>query len=213
MRTTRGLRYSEIRLMVPPLPAASRPSKTTTIRAPASRVHSCTFTNSVCSRNNSASYTSAGTLRRLRFGSTPADSLSAFFLPIGEWYCRAVLRGFQQFGECGPGTLVINRLNTRAEYVVATRIPIACNVGGAKPDSVTIVRASTTLVAVEWLSVACVICDSRTTGLPSPIGKSTRNGDTSLIAWPGPALVSRSASGYTDIGAIARTLAVAVTGS
>src|ERR1700737_437117 len=62
--------------------------------------------------------------------------------------------------DCGPGTLVINKLNTRAEYVVATR-----------------------------------------------------NGDTSLIAWPGPALVSRSASGYTDIGAIARTLAVAVTGS
>ena len=29
MRTTRGLRYSVMRLIVPPLPAASRPSKIT----------------------------------------------------------------------------------------------------------------------------------------------------------------------------------------
>src|ERR1700733_3153727 len=108
--------------------------------------------------------------------------------------------------DCGPGTLVISRLNTRAEYVVATRIPIACNVGGAKPDSVTIVRASTTLVDVEWLSVACVICASRTTGFPSPIGRSTRNGDTSLIACPGRASPARSPCGYTDIGAIARAV-------
>ena len=58
----------------------------------------------------------------------------------------------------------------------------------------------------------CAICDSRTTALPSPTGRSTRNGDTSLIAWPGPDW-SSSASGYTDIGAIARTVAVGVTGS
>jgi len=25
--------------------------------------------------------------------------LSAFFLPIGEWYCRGLLRGFKQFVE------------------------------------------------------------------------------------------------------------------
>src|SRR6478752_611252 len=39
---------------------------------------------------------------------------------------------------CAPGTLVINRLNWRAEKSVATRIPMACNVGGVrdlrKPD-------------------------------------------------------------------------------
>ena len=33
MRATRGFRYSVIRLIAPPLPAASRPSKTTTMRA------------------------------------------------------------------------------------------------------------------------------------------------------------------------------------
>ena len=60
--------------------------------------------------------------------------------------------------------------------------------------------------------MACAICDSRTTALPSPTGRSTRNGDTSLMACPGP-VVSRSASGYTDIGAIARTVVVDVTGS
>ncbi len=84
---------------------------------------------------------------------------------------------------------------------------MACSVGGAKPDSVTMVRASTRLAAVECDSVACAICDSRTTALPSPTGRSTRNGATSLIAWPGPE-DSSSASGYTDIGAIARTVDV-----
>ena len=44
------------RLIVPPLPAASRPSKTTTIRAPVALTHSCSLTSSVCSRNSSASY-------------------------------------------------------------------------------------------------------------------------------------------------------------
>ena len=50
IRATRGLRYWVTRLIVPPLPAASRPSKMTTIRAPAVRVHSCIFTSSACSR-------------------------------------------------------------------------------------------------------------------------------------------------------------------
>src|SRR5882757_4206515 len=67
-----------------------------------------------------------------------------------------------------PGTLVINRLNCRAENVVATRIPMACNVGGAKPDSVTMVLASTNIAAVGCDSVVCAICDSRTTALASP---------------------------------------------
>src|ERR1700755_1646838 len=95
---------------------------------------------------------------------------------------------------CAPGTLVIKRLNCRAENVVATRIPMACNVGGAKPDNVTMVLASTRLAAVESDSVMCAICESRTTALPSPTGRSTKKGDTSLMAWPGPD-ESSSASG------------------
>ena len=76
---------------------------------------------------------------------------------------------------------MINRLNVRREKVgklVATRIPMACRVGGAKPDSVTMVLASTRLAAVGFDSVAWAICDSRTTALPSPTGRSTRNGVT-----------------------------------
>src|SRR3954453_5113117 len=113
---------------------------------------------------------------------------------------------------CAPGTLVISRLNCRAEKLVATRVPMACNVGGANPDSVTMVLASTRLAAVECDSVAWAICDSLTTALPSPVGRSTRKGETSLIAWPGPD-TSNSASGYTDIGTIARIVDVVVTGS
>lgn len=55
MRGTRGLRCSATRLLVPPLPAASRPSMTTTRRAPSARTHSCSFTNSVCRRSSSFS--------------------------------------------------------------------------------------------------------------------------------------------------------------
>ena len=63
---------------------------------------------------------------------------------------------------------------------------MACKVGGAKPDSVTMVRASTRLAAVGLDSVSWAICDSRTTALPSPTGRSTRNGATWLIACPRP---------------------------
>ena len=80
--------------------------------------------------------------------------------------------------DCAPGALVINRLNCRAEKLVATRIPMACKVGGANPDSVTMVLASTRRAAVGFDSVACAICDSRTTGFGSPTGRSTRNGVT-----------------------------------
>ena len=50
IRANRGFRYCMIRVIVPPLPAASRPSKTTTIRAPDARAQFCIFTSSDCSR-------------------------------------------------------------------------------------------------------------------------------------------------------------------
>src|SRR4051812_42928447 len=49
-----------MRLMTPPLPAASRPSKTTTTRSFSSRTHCCSFTSSICSRSSSALYTFFG---------------------------------------------------------------------------------------------------------------------------------------------------------
>ncbi len=80
IRATRGLRCSATRLIVPPLPAASRPSKITTSRAPSARTYSCSLTNSTCRRRSSFSYTSRQ-LRRLLIGhaaSTTDDSLSHF---------------------------------------------------------------------------------------------------------------------------------------
>ena len=53
---TRGFRYSVTRLIVPPLPAASRPSKMITIRDPEVRIHSWTLTSSPCIRYSSALY-------------------------------------------------------------------------------------------------------------------------------------------------------------
>ena len=55
MRATRGFRYCATRLIVLPLPAASRPSKSTTRRMPSARTHSWTLTSSACNRNNSRS--------------------------------------------------------------------------------------------------------------------------------------------------------------
>src|SRR5215469_17342966 len=56
MRNTRGLTLSVIALMTPPLPAVSRPSKTTTIRSPLSCTQSCSFTSSPCSFFRCSSY-------------------------------------------------------------------------------------------------------------------------------------------------------------
>src|SRR5580693_10586443 len=57
----RGLRYWLTRLIVLPLPAASRPSKITTIRAFSARTHSWAFTSSAWSRYSSVSYSWRGT--------------------------------------------------------------------------------------------------------------------------------------------------------
>ena len=54
-RNTRGLTRSVIRLIVPPLPAVSRPSNTTQSLAPEVLTHSCMATSSPCSRRSSRS--------------------------------------------------------------------------------------------------------------------------------------------------------------
>ena len=69
-RNTRGLTRSVIRLIVPPLPAVSRPSNTMQILAPVAFTHSCIATSSPWSLRISASYS-----LRFIFGcSAPAAS-------------------------------------------------------------------------------------------------------------------------------------------
>src|SRR5262249_8411863 len=60
-RKTRGLTRSVIALMVPPLPAASRPSKTTTTLKPFSLTQSWSLHNSTCRARSDFSYS----LRRI----------------------------------------------------------------------------------------------------------------------------------------------------
>src|SRR6478735_1571894 len=60
MRVTRGFMYSDTRLIVEPLPAASRPSKITTTRAPVCCTHACMSTSSACSDMSSRSYSAFG---------------------------------------------------------------------------------------------------------------------------------------------------------
>ena len=77
-RNTRGLTRSTMRLIVPPLPAVSRPSNTMQILAPVDFTHSCRATSSPCSGASSASYS----LRRIFVvdcSSCPAFSPAFFF--------------------------------------------------------------------------------------------------------------------------------------
>ena len=69
-RNTRGLTRSVIRLIVPPLPAVSRPSKTMQIFAPVDFTHSCIATSSPCSRSSSSSYSLRFILRGGRSAAT-----------------------------------------------------------------------------------------------------------------------------------------------
>src|SRR5579862_5525063 len=55
-RNTRGLTRSVMALMVPPLPAASRPSNTTTTRSPSRLTQSCKAHSSTCSLRSAFSY-------------------------------------------------------------------------------------------------------------------------------------------------------------
>ena len=65
-RNTRGLTRSVMALMVPPLPAASRPSKTMITRRPLCLTHSCSLHSSPCSLRSSFSYFLALHLLRRR---------------------------------------------------------------------------------------------------------------------------------------------------
>ena len=62
----RGLRCSVKRLIVPPLPAASRPSNTSTIRCPVDFTQFCSLTSSTCSGRLRYSYSCPGHLLRVR---------------------------------------------------------------------------------------------------------------------------------------------------
>ena len=55
MRADRGLRWAVSRWIAPPLPAASRPSKTRTMRSPCARVQFSSFTSSICNARRSRS--------------------------------------------------------------------------------------------------------------------------------------------------------------
>src|SRR5262249_15473616 len=88
-RNTRGLTRSVMALIVPPLPAASRPSKITTTRSPFSLTQSCNAHSSTCSLRSAFSYS-------LRVIGLPRSWLS---MRIGDHGGRPVTGGHsQRFG-------------------------------------------------------------------------------------------------------------------
>ena len=86
-RNTRGLTRSVIALIVPPLPALSRPSKTTQILAPDAFTHSCMATSSACSVRSSASYSLLFIFGGFSVGSFPSDRCSRSSWPSCSSCC------------------------------------------------------------------------------------------------------------------------------
>ena len=78
MRAVRGFRFSRKRLIVPPLPAASRPSKTTTTRLPVRITSACSLTSSICSASSVSSYSRL--LQLLAVGIAAGDEIAALGL-------------------------------------------------------------------------------------------------------------------------------------
>src|SRR5215472_5821006 len=75
-RKTRGLVRAVIRLITPPLPAVSRPSKTTMMRAPSAWTQACRRVSSTC--NFASSFSNS--LRLILPDAVIASSASCFFL-------------------------------------------------------------------------------------------------------------------------------------
>src|SRR5688572_28952640 len=104
-RKTRGLTRSVMALIVPPLPAPSRPSKMTQTLRPLCLTHSCSLTSSTCSFFSSFSYS-------LSLSSGPGFPLDSLTLALLE------LMGIQQLENrnCRPARLelfdVYNLSNT-----------------------------------------------------------------------------------------------------
>src|SRR5215510_8716124 len=106
-RNTRGLTRSVIALIAPPLPAASRPSKTTITRRPFSFTHSCSVHSSTCSLRSSVSYS-------LRFIGSSAVRIGHLHVSVG---C------------CMHGIAAVNREGAewrRASRPRARSAPISC---------------------------------------------------------------------------------------
>ena len=82
-RTTRGFSSSVMRLMAPPLPAASRPSKMTATLRPWLRTHSCSLTSSRWSLASSRSYVCLSSLPP----SFSLSSLAIFPRFLRAWRC------------------------------------------------------------------------------------------------------------------------------
>src|SRR5699024_10152089 len=91
LRACLGLRYYVIRLIAEPLPAASRPSHTTTRRLPVAWSQACISTSSACSRSSSALYAFLGSFssplgRRSFFRASRGLSSSYFEAPLAPGF-------------------------------------------------------------------------------------------------------------------------------
>ena len=95
-----GFRYAVIRLMEPPLPAASRPSKISTTRVPVSLIHSCSFTISACKRKSSSPdlVLQLGCLLALGHGLSVLVNVTAAPAHRAKPLSRHRFPGYQPFG-------------------------------------------------------------------------------------------------------------------
>src|SRR5215467_12777925 len=109
-RKMRGLTRSVMALIVPPLPAPSRPSNRMQTLRPSCTTHCWSLTNSTCSRASSCSYS-------LRF-SLPLDSGASFLaLDIGSLMAFSPVMPRQSVHDLDarPGQIGIEQLSRRGD--------------------------------------------------------------------------------------------------
>ena len=125
-RKTRGLTRSVMALIVPPLPAPSRPSNTMQTFSPLCRTHSCNFTSSTWSLLSSRSYSLPLSFVRSAAAAFALIVFAMFHIKLlSEFRCRDAYRGDftyrrgDTFNRNGPSNLVDFPVIVRTEVYQA----------------------------------------------------------------------------------------------
>jgi hypothetical protein len=176
-RNTRGLTRSVIALMLPPLPAPSRPSNTMQILRPLATTHCCSRTSSTCSLRSSFSYS-------LRLSASPSPFAARWSLDfllvavmVGScgWWRRPgsgaageiTLHGLV---EVGHETLRPRRSPRRERLTASMTRGLSDESQSAMPSRASFSCASVSILsAVYSMSITARQCNTTTFGLAASI--------------------------------------------
>ncbi len=161
------------RLIVPPLPAASRPSKTTTIRAPDARAQFCIFTSSAWSRKSSRSYALFGSFSAI----TPRYTLRLVSEEPARRYETVLL-----YRTGAAAKIVLNRPERMNAWSTAMSRDLISVLGDVAADDS--VRA--VMLTGAGSRAFCSGADLKVNAEARTGDRATRNAGSALIEWYHP---------------------------